>query len=188
MKIFRKKKQENNLFRDLAIIAFSVIIAVILVKTGILKSLLEGTQDIKFFGSFFAGLFFTSIFTTVPATVALGEIAREGSLFWTALLGGVGAMIGDLLIFKFVKNSLAEDISTLIQHNARKRFSAVFKLKFFRYFFAFLGALIIASPLPDELGLAMMGFSKVKTSLFIPLSFFFNFLGILIIGLIAKNL
>jgi hypothetical protein len=188
MKFFEKKKQESNLFRDLAIIAFSIIIAVVLVKTGILKNLIEGARDVKYFGSFFAGLFFTSIFTTVPATVTLGEIAREGSLIWTALLGGLGAMIGDLLIFKFVKNSLADDISNLIQHSARKRFSAIFKLKFFRWFFAFLGAMIIASPLPDELGLAMMGFSKVKTSIFIPLSFFFNTLGILIIGLIARSL
>jgi hypothetical protein len=188
MKFFSKKAQDSNLFRDLAIIVFSIIIAVILVKTGVLKNLLEETRSMKFFGSFIAGLFFTSIFTTVPATVALGEIAREGSLFWTVLLGGLGAMIGDLLIFKFVKNSLAEDISALIQHSARRRFSAVFKLKFFRWFFAFLGALIIASPLPDELGLAMMGFTKVKTSIFIPLSFIFNALGILIIGLIARSL
>ena len=59
-------------------------------------------------------------------------------------------------------------------------------LRIFRWLIAFLGALIIASPLPDELGLTMMGFSKIKTSLFIPISFLLNSLGILIIGLIAK--
>jgi len=34
----------------------------------------------------------------------------------------------------------------------------------------------------------MMGFSKTKASLLIPVSFVFNSLGILIIGIIAKNL
>ena len=176
------------MFRDLAIIALSVIVAVILVKTGILKSLLTSTKEIKLIGSFVSGLFFTSVFTTAPATVALGEIARHNSLFWTVILGGFGAMLGDLVIFRFVKDSLAKDFSTLIKHSASKRLIAVFKLKFFRWFIAFLGALIIVSPLPDELGLTMMGLSKVKTAVFIPLSFILNSLGILIIGLVARAL
>jgi len=46
----------------------------------------------------------------------------------------------------------------------------------------------VISPLPDELGLAMMGLSKMKTSLFIPISFILNSLGILAIGLITKLL
>ncbi|MFH1990444.1 MAG: hypothetical protein ABIJ19_01135 [Patescibacteria group bacterium] len=63
---------------------------------------------------------------------------------------------------------------------------SIFKLRIFRWSLAFLGALVIASPLPDELGLMMLGFSKMKTSLFVPVSFLFNSLGILIIGLIAR--
>ncbi|MFA5248632.1 MAG: hypothetical protein WC415_05500 [Patescibacteria group bacterium] len=188
MTIFNKENQNYNLFRDLGIIMLSIFVAVILVKTGILKNLLVGAAGVEFFGSFIAGMFFTSIFTAVPATIALGEIARESSLFWTAVLGGLGAMFGDLVIFRFVKNNLAQDFSVLLKHSSSKRLKAVFKLKFFRWFIAFLGALIIASPFPDELGLAMMGLTKIKTTIFIPLSFILNSLGILIIGLIARAL
>jgi membrane protein DedA with SNARE-associated domain len=120
--------------------------------------------------------------------VALGEIARTNSLILTAVVGGVGAMLGDLVIFRFVKNSLANDFAVLMRHGAPKRLTAVFRLKFFRWFIAFLGALVIASPLPDELGLAMMGLTKVKTAVFLPLSFVFNAIGILIIGLVARSL
>lgn len=63
---------------------------------------------------------------------------------------------------------------------------SIFRLRIFRWSIAFLGALVIASPLPDELGLMMLGFSKIKTSFFVPISFLLNFLGILVIGLIAK--
>ena len=49
-----------------------------------------------------------------------------------------------------------------------------------------LGGIIIASPFPDELGISLLGFSKMKTTAFIPVSLIFNFLGILAIGLIAK--
>ena len=65
---------------------------------------------------------------------------------------------------------------------------ALFKFKFFRWLTWLIGGLIIASPLPDELGISLLGFSKAKTSLFIVLSFVFNFLGILFIGWVARAL
>ena len=185
MKLFRNNPRAN-LFKDLAIIIFSILIAIILVKTGTLKSILE-LSGVGVFGSFVAGLFFTSIFTVAPATVALAEIAREGEpILWTVVLGGFGAMLGDLLIFRFVKDNLSQDFLALIKLKNHKRLAALLKLKSFRWFIAFLGALVIASPLPDELGLAMMGLTKVKTVIFIPLSFALNSLGILIICLIAR--
>ena len=136
--------------RDLGIVIFSIVIAVILVKTGAPKSLLTSTQELNFIGSFVAGIFFVSVFTAAPATVALAEIAQANSIFWAAFFGGTGALVGD------------------------------------RWLIPFIGALIVASPLPDELGLTMMGLSKMKTSLFIPLSFLLNFFGIMTVGLIAK--
>ena len=51
-----------------------------------------------------------------------------------------------------------------------------------------LGALIIASPLPDELGLAMMGVARIKLRVLIPISLVLNFAGIVLIGLIANAL
>jgi hypothetical protein len=188
MRFLKQKNPRANLFRDLAIILFSVIITILLVKTGILNSFLAGTHQIKILGSFIAGMFFTSIFTTAPATITLAEIARHESIWSVAIVGGAGAMLGDLIIFRFVKNSLVEDFSQLLKHSGFKRVSAIFKLRIFRWLTAFLGALVIASPFPDELGLAMMGLSKIKTAVFIPVSFALNTLGILIIGLIVRSL
>ncbi|OGG78335.1 hypothetical protein A3A36_01445 [Candidatus Kaiserbacteria bacterium RIFCSPLOWO2_01_FULL_52_12b] len=65
---------------------------------------------------------------------------------------------------------------------------SIFRPRLFKWLIPFVGALIIASPLPDEAGLAMMGLSKMKTSVFIPISFALNFLGILAIGIFAKEL
>ncbi|KKR47070.1 MAG: hypothetical protein UT80_C0011G0001, partial [Parcubacteria group bacterium GW2011_GWC1_40_13] len=70
----------------------------------------------------------------------------------------------------------------------QKRLFSIFRPKLFKWLIPFIGALIIASPLPDEAGLAMMGLSKMKTSVFIPISFALNFLGILAIGLFAKGM
>ena len=105
-----------------------------------------------------------------------------------AIFGGFGALCGDLIIFQFMRDKFGEDIMRLIRNSGNGRLQSIVRLKFFRWLTFSLGALVIASPLPDELGLAMMGFSKTKTSILIPISFVFNSLGILVIGLVAKNL
>jgi len=183
------KSYKNNLTADLFIVVISIVAAALLVKTGIIKNLLASTQEMEFIGSFIAGMFFTSIFTTAPAIVALGEIAQlSSSIVPVAIFGSFGALCGDLIIFRFMRDRLGKDIMHLIKNSGNGWLKSVIRLKFFRWLTFFLGALVIASPLPDELGLTMMGFSKTRTSLFIPVSLIFNFLGILIISIIAKNL
>src|SRR3989338_662830 len=181
------KRKPIYLMRDLAIVALSVIIAVVLAKTGILKDLLTATQTLKFVGSFVAGIFFVSIFTAAPATVVLIELLRANTIVEVAFFGGLGALIGDLIIFRFIKDAFAEDIRYLLEKSKIRGLVAIFKLGFVRWLAPLIGALIVISPLPDEFGLAMMGLSKMKTSLFVPISFTLNFLGILAIGLIAKT-
>lgn len=171
--------------RDLSIIIIGVVVAVVFVKTGMLNSILNSTKQMRFFGSFVSGIFFTSIFTAVPATLILAEIAKTNSIFWVSILGGLGALLGDLVIFRFIRDSLYEDFFYLIKKTRSQRFFSVFKIKLFAWIVPFFGALVIASPLPDELGLAMLGFSKVRSSLFIPISFLLNSLGILAICLIS---
>lgn len=182
------ENKRNNLIRDLGIIVLSIIISVVLAKSGILKDLLTGAQEWRFLGSLIAGIFFVSMFTVAPAAVVLVKIAQFNTILGVAFFGGIGALIGDLLIFRFIKNNLAEDVSYLIKKTNQERFIKIFQLKLFRQLIIFVGALVIISPLPDEIGLAMMGLSKMKTSLFIPISFSLNFFGILIISLIAKGL
>ncbi|MBP9757924.1 MAG: hypothetical protein KBD06_04955, partial [Candidatus Pacebacteria bacterium] len=67
------------------------------------------------------------------------------------------------------------------------RFTKLMRFRFFRYLTFFAGGVIIASPLPDELGISLLGLSRMREIHFVPLSFAFNFLGIFIIGLIASS-
>ena len=177
------------LIHDLMLIIFSIFIAVVLVQTDILIKILTSTQELELLGSFIAGIFFTSVFTTAPAIVTLGEIAQNNSIISVAVLGSIGAVIGDLVIFYFFRDRFTEHIMELVQHQGiGKRIKVLLKQKSFRWLTFFVGGLIIASPLPDELGISLLGFSKMRTSWFIPLSLIFNFLGILLIGWIAKAL
>lgn len=185
----RAKLEKHFLLQDAAIIFISVLVAVILAKTGILKNLLTSTKEYELFGGFISGMFFTSVFTTPPATVALGEIARVDGIIMTAVVGALGAVVGDLVIFRFIRDRFAEHLLELVGHKSLgRRFKALLKLRYFRWFTFLLGGLIIASPLPDELGVSLLGFSKMRMSWFIPLSFVCNFIGIILIGLVARTL
>lgn len=182
------QNEKNNIMRDLGVVALSIIMAIVLAKTGALEGILTSTKEWTVLGSLIAGIFFVSIFTAAPAGVVLFEMAATNSIWVVALFGGIGALIGDLLIFRFIKDSISEDIHWLMRKTKQERLLAIFRPKLFKWIIPFIGALIIASPLPDEAGLAMMGLTKMKTAVFIPISFSLNFLGILIIGLFAKGM
>jgi hypothetical protein len=182
-----KKHSGFGLMKDALIIVASIFFAVILVRTHVLANILLQTKEMEYFGSFVAGLFFTSVFTTAPAIVTLGQIAEANNIWMTALFGAFGALIGDLLIFRFVRDELTEHLLAAMKHSpGLKRFKTLMRGKHFRWFTIALGGIIIASPLPDELGISLIGLSKSSTKYFIPMSLIFNFIGILLIGLAAK--
>jgi hypothetical protein len=185
----RKKTRETHFMADIGLIAISTLVSVLLAKTQVITSVLTTTKELELIGSFVAGMFFTSIFTTAPAIATLGELSLGQPILLTAALGAAGAVVGDLLIFRFVKDRIASDILLLLEHRSTfKRFGALFKLRFFRWFTYLLGGIIIASPLPDELGISLLGFSHMNTRYFIVLSFVFNFLGVVAIGFAARAL
>src|SRR3989344_4987292 len=182
------KNHNSNVLRDFGMVILSVLVSFILVKTGVLEDIFASTQELKFIGSFVAGMFFVSIFTAAPAIVVLAEVVKSNPILEVAFMGGVGALVGDLIIFRFVKDRVTRDFMYLVKKSKSERLKSIFRLKLFRWLMSFIGALIVASPFPDEIGLAMMGISKMKTSLFIPLSFLLNFSGIIFISLIVRAL
>lgn len=174
--------------RDLGIVALSVAIAFLLVKTGLIAEFLASAGGLRFIGGFIAGMFFVSVFTAAPAAAVLIELFRVNSLLEVAWAGGLGALLGDWVMFRFLRDRVAGDLRYLLKHSGLRRLIAVFRLRCFRWLTPLLGALIIASPFPDEIGLALMGFSRLRTVVFLPISFILNFFGILVIGLAVKSL
>ena len=181
------ENKKKGLVKNLAVVFLSVLVAIILFKTGILRDLFGSVQELKFIGSFVAGVFFISIFTVAPASVMLFEIVQTTPVWEVAIFGGIGSVLGDFIIFRFIKDNLADEIINFFKKTRIQKVVGIFRLSTFRWLTPLIGAIIIASPLPDELGLTMMGLSKVKTSTFILISFVLNFFGILTLALIVKQ-
>ncbi|OHA15070.1 MAG: hypothetical protein A3G52_02910 [Candidatus Taylorbacteria bacterium RIFCSPLOWO2_12_FULL_43_20] len=180
------KEHIKGLERDLLIVLLSITFAVLLVKTEALEAFLSATSEMKIIGSVVSGIFFTSIFTVAPATIALAEIGQTISPFTVALFGALGAMMGDLIILFFIKDIFAEDIKGVFRRSKWKKFLSLFHMGLWRWMMPLIGAAIIASPLPDELGLTFMGISKIKKTVIMPLVFLMNFGGIIAIIYVTR--
>lgn len=173
---------------DTLVVVASVLFAIYIVKSGAIHLLVSATSGNMALASFIAGLFFTSLFTTAPATVVLGELAQQGSLPMVALAGAVGAVMSDYLLFLFVRTRIAADAKMLPTGPRLKLVVRALKHSRLRFVLPVIGALIIASPLPDELGMLLLGVSSVKSRSFLLISFGMNALGIVAIGLAARAL
>jgi len=138
--------------------------------------------------SFIAGVFWTSVFTISPASVAIAHLARSVDFVTLATFGAVGAMLGDLIIFTFIEDVFSDDVRGAIKASRFKRLLSRTHFSFLRWFGPIIGALIIISPLPDEVGLSLMGMSKMKARYLIPMTLVLNFIGIYLICLFSQSL
>lgn len=175
----------ERFYRDLLIIAGGFALALLLTQSGFIDDTLSRFEERLALGSFLAGIFFTSVFTLGPASVVLAELSQVASPWSVALWGGLGAMFGDAVLFLFVRDVFADDLREFLKRHHIKLF-ALPHFGFLRWFYPVIGALIIASPLPDELGLTLLGLAKTKLVVLLPLTFVMNVLGILLVGGIAS--
>lgn len=178
-------KQQSQLIQDLSLIIISILAAIFFVQTSAFTEFIISIGELKWIGIFFAGIFFTSIFTTIPAIALLGEFSQTTPFWIVAIIAGLGAVLGDYLIFYIAKNRFSEDIEYLLSFSRKKRYRAILKTKLIQFLLPFIGALIIASPFPDEVGVTMMGLSGMKRKTFFIMSFALNGAGILFMLWIA---
>ncbi|MBI5470326.1 hypothetical protein HY968_03365 [Candidatus Kaiserbacteria bacterium] len=181
-----RKHDRGKFVRDLVIVALSIVITLLLVRIGALQEFLSVAQEAAIIGSFVAGIFFTSVFTLAPAAIALAEISQHSAPLTVALWGGLGAACGDLVLFLFVRDVFSQDLSEALPLRRIRRFLSPLHYGSAGWLLPFVGALIIASPLPDELGIGLMGLSKIRPLQFVIVSFIMNAIGIYAIALVAR--
>jgi hypothetical protein len=97
-------------------------------------------------------------------------------------------MLGDLLLFLFIRDVFAEDMEGVFSFRKLSRHIARSQFAFLKVVTPIIGALIIASPLPDEIGLALLGISRTRTIVLLPIAFIMNFLGILALASVAAHM
>jgi len=139
-------------------------------------------------GALIAGFFFVSTYTVVPASYVLFELAKYQNPIEVAVFAGVGSMVGDYVIFRFIRDRVMDELKPHLAKLGTPKVRRLFTTPYFAWFLPVTGALIIASPLPDELGVSLIGASKMKNTHFLIFSYILNVAGIFLIILLAKAL
>jgi len=176
IKKWRGWKYKNTFMLFVSLVAFFY-----LAKTPAVDSIIKHIGSLGYLGAFITGIFFVSTFTVAPAAVILFHLADTLYPIEVALLAGLGAMLGDYIIFRFMKDRVFEELMPLIQKMHTPKIKVLFKSPYFAWVLPVFGAFIIASPLPDEVGVGMLGLTKIKRWQFFLLAFVLNAVGIFIV-------
>lgn len=149
-----------------------------LAKTPAVDNLIRQVGSLGYVGAFLAGTFFVSTFTVAPAAVVLYHLADQMRPLEVAILAGLGAMIGDYMIFRLMQDKVFTELRPLFHKFGRPYFKTIFRSPYFAWLLPVFGAFIIASPFPDEVGIGMMSLGKIKKWQFFSLSLVLNTVGI----------
>jgi hypothetical protein len=174
-------------YRNTAFLILSLIVFFFFADSPIIRQFITGLGSLGYFGAFITGIFFVSTFTVAPAAVVLFHLADHLNPFEVAILAGLGGVVGDYLIFRIVKDRVFEELKPLFDRLSGTRISELLRTPYFAWLLPVIGATIIASPLPDELGVGILGIAKMKPWKFLILSFFLNAVGIFIVVTLARS-
>ena len=168
-------------YKNILFLLLSLIIVFSLSKYEPFHNFLLQFGQWGYLGAFLGGMLFVSTFTVATGALILLVLAERLSPIEIGLVAGAGAVLGDLLIFRVVKDNLTKELREIYNNFGGKHLTAVFNTKYFSWVFPVFGAIVIASPLPDELGVSLMGISRMKTYQFLFLSFILNAVGIFLV-------
>lgn len=164
-----------------------LVLSVWIWQSNIIPELMAQAHSLDTVAALLAGMLFTSILTTAPAIVSLVELSETVPALQLALVGGIGAALGDLMIFHFVRSPVTTYILRAAFHPNVRRMRELFSRGSLHWIAPMLGAIVIASPLPDEIGLFLMGISEFRPLQIAPFLFAANATGIYLIALAAQS-
>ena len=169
-------------YKNLTLLLISVIIAFFFARYEPFHTFLLNLGNFGYLGAFLAGVLFVSTFTVATGAIILFVLAESLSPIEIGLIAGLGAVVGDFTIFRFIKDNLKKELELIFDHiDGDHHFKKVLHTKYFSWTLPVIGAIIIASPFPDEIGVSLMGISKMKTYQFILISFLLNAIGIFLV-------
>lgn len=170
------------------ILVVSIIIAYSILQNNYIKTLIQSLDNLNYLGIFIAGFLFSFGFTA-PFAVSFFILSNPNNLLLAALIGGIGSLFSDLLIYKIIKINFMDEFNRLKKTELIKRIKGKIanKLshKIKNYLMYSFAGIIIASPLPDEIGITMLaGLSHINAKTLGLLSFILHSIAILLLLLL----
>lgn len=166
-------------YKHTTLLIVALIIFVLMLDTALMAAVFDGMTRLGYLGALLAGVLFVSLFTAAPAVVMLIALSESLNPVVIALIAGTGAMLGDYLILRFAEDKVAYELKPIaLRLGIPQAIGWLQGRRATTWLVKLTGAFVIASPLPDELGVGLLGVGTASKTEFLALCFALNTGGI----------
>src|SRR5665647_1694207 len=173
----------------LSLFIISVILVYVLFSGLAYKPLHDALVFTGYFGTFLAGLLYPYALTSAAGTGILLTLAKEQNILFAGVIAGIGALISDIILFFFVKQGFSDEVKKLSKETVIRTINRCIPDSVRLYLLATFAGLLIASPLPTEIGILLMtSIKNISFKKFIIIIYILHASAIFIILLIGNTI
>jgi hypothetical protein len=159
----------------LTFLAASIVIAYILFTAPSIRTFLLELGQYSYLGALVAGFLFAFGFSA-PIAIGIFLILNPSNIWIATVLGGLGAMLGDLTILKVIKVEYQKEFNLLkktkLVHYIEKPFKHIHTTWLKKGIAYLIGGFFMITPLPDEIGVSIIaGLAPLNQKTFALISF-----------------
>jgi len=186
------KKLYRCKYPKLLVFMITIIIAISLFYEWMHSQLVHDFLVSLWYGWTFLWWFFYSYgFTSSSATAILLILSKDTSLILAILTAWIWALISDIILLKFTKNHLLQELTILKEEQFIMKFRDFLKKIFwppYRHIMPIIAGIIIMSPLPTEIGISILASRNLSMKTFMIMAYILHTTGIAIILILGKML
>jgi hypothetical protein len=147
-------------YPKLSLFIISVILVYFLFSGLAYNPLHDALVFMGYFGTFLAGLLYPYSLTSAAGTGILLILTKEQNLLLAGATAGIGALISDITLLLFVKHGFSDEVQRLSKERAVRAINRWLPDSVRVYLLAIFAGILIASPLPTEIGIMLMASIK----------------------------
>jgi hypothetical protein len=171
----RAKRLVSFKYPKLVLLIACIALAYYLFSIDAVGNFVAGISRLSSIGDFIGGVFFSFGFT-VPFSIGFFLTSHPSNIFLSTFIAGIGSVIGDLVIFRTIKFSFMDEFRELEKKKAIQKIEKIVKnnrhVLVSHYLVYIFAGLALATPVPDEIGVAMLaGLTTIKPSKLAIISF-----------------
>ena len=107
------KKLFKFKYPKIMILIVTIVLSYFIFRNPLISSYLSHLGNLGYLGFFIGGILFAFGFTA-PFSVGLFILLNPSNIWIAGIIGGLGALISDLLIFKFIKISFEDEFNRTV--------------------------------------------------------------------------
>ncbi|MBI2465426.1 hypothetical protein HYV64_04765 [Candidatus Shapirobacteria bacterium] len=178
----KPKPHHHHKRHNVFLLVSGVFFAIVLAYSPLLNTLLEYFSPHPLITAFIAGVLFASTFTVATGGILLIKLSEHYSPLLLILSAGMGAAFCDYLIFSLVKDKAPTHVAPVYKNMFNhSHLHKILHTHYFAWTLPVIGAIVMASPLPDEIAVSLLGISKLTDTKFILIALTSHLIGMAIV-------